>query len=155
MSVIHHTELSVTKDRGDDDMTKYLLALLVTLGLASTADAKYTISRPIDNVLGTVLDHSYTPEDNQGVCVEKFGGTCDCAGQSACYWRQHAAGSGSCYDSNFFYRWTYLSQGVCHQATNNNAYYMGGPSPGYMGSAVRGMGTSVATFGYWGTDGGC
>jgi len=32
---------------------------------------------------------------------------------------------------------------------------MGGPSPGYMGSVVRGMGTSVGTFGYWGTDGGC
>jgi len=136
-------------------MTKYLLALLVTLGLASTANAKYTVSRPIDNVLGTVLDHSYTTEENWS-CVEKFGGTCDCAGYTTnCVWRQHAPGNGNCYDSNFFYKWTYLSQGVCHQATNNNAYYMGGPSPGYMGSGVRGMGTSVATFGYWGTDGGC
>ena len=40
---------------------------------------------------------------------------------------------------------------VVTQATNNNAYSMGGPSPGYMGSQIRGMGTSVGTFGYWGT----
>jgi hypothetical protein len=135
-------------------MMKFVAVSVLMLGLVSTADAKYTIGRPIDNVLGTVLDHSYTTEDNQGQCVENFGGSCDCAGQSACYWYQHAAGNGNCYNS-FFSRWTYLKQGVCHQATNNNAYYMGGPSPGYMGSGVRGMGTSVATFGYWGTDGGC
>jgi hypothetical protein len=65
-------------------------------------------------VLGTILDHSYTTEGDWS-CVEKFGGGGDCAGQTSCYWRQHAPGNGNCYDSNFFYRWTYLSQGVCHQ----------------------------------------
>lgn len=134
-------------------MTKFLTALLLTLGLTTAADAKYTVSRPIDNVLGTVLDHSYTTEENWS-CVEQFGGSCDCAGQSACYVRQHAPGTNSCYDSNFFYRWTYLSQGVCHQATNNNAYYMGGPG-GITSSSIRGMGISTGMFGNWGTDGGC
>jgi hypothetical protein len=118
--------------------------------VSGSAEAKYTVGRPIDNALGTTLDHTYTTEEDWS-CVEMFGGSCDCAGQSACYYYQHAAGGSKCYQSFFSSNWTYLIQGVCHQATNNNAYSMGGPSPGYMGSQIRGMGTSVATFGYWGT----
>src|SRR3954470_8223728 len=125
-------------------MTKFLTALLLTLGLATAADAKYTVSRPIDNVLGTVLDHSYTTEDSWS-CVEKFGGSCDCAGQSACYWRQHGSG-GNCTDA-YFAQWTYGSNGGCHQATNNNAYYMPGNDQGTIGMATRGMSISIGMFG--------
>jgi hypothetical protein len=128
-------------------------ALLATgLMLSSSADAKYTVSRPIDSFAGTWLDHTYTTEDNWA-CVEQFGGSCDCANQNPCVWWQHAAGTNNCYDS-WFSRWTYGVQGVCHQATNNNAYYMGGPG-GIMSSSVRGMGVSTGMFGNWGTDGGC
>jgi hypothetical protein len=135
-------------------MTIAAALIAMSMMVGGNADAKYTVSRPIDNFLGNWLDHTYTIEDDWASCVEQFGGGCDCAGSTSCYWWQNGAGTSACYDSNFFYRWTYGSQGVCHQATNNNAYYMGGPG-GITSSSIRGMGISTGMFGNWGTDGGC
>ena len=111
------------------------------------------MSRPIDNLLGNVLDHTYTTYSNWS-CIESFGGGCDCAGQSPCQWWQSATANTSACPGSWFNRWTYGVQGVCHQATNNEAYYMGGPG-GIVSSSVRGMGFSTGMYGKWGTDGGC
>ncbi|HEY7956188.1 MAG TPA: hypothetical protein VII38_12890, partial [Polyangia bacterium] len=124
-----------------------------TLLIAAPADAGYTVSRPIDNFLGNWLDHTYTTFENWS-CVESFGGGCDCGGQSPCVWWEHASTNGTCTNSWFSAHWSYGVQGVCHQATNNQAYYMGGPG-GITNSSIRGMGLSIGMFGNWGTDGGC
>ena len=136
-------------------MKKIMIASLLTLalGFASNASANYTVSRPIDNFIGNYLDHSYTTTDSWS-CVEKFGGSCDCASAgSACVWRQHGSG-GNCTDA-YFAQWTYGSNGVCHQATNNNAYYMPGNDQGTIGMAVRGMSISIGMFGKWGSPDNC
>jgi hypothetical protein len=127
--------------------------LTLTLGLASNASANYTVTRPIDSFLGNWLDHSYTVQDNWSSCWESFGGGCDCAGSSSCYWYEHGSG-GSCTDS-YFSQWTYGSNGVCHQATNNNAYYMPGNDQGTVSMSTRGMSISIGMFGKWGSPDNC
>jgi hypothetical protein len=136
-------------------MKKLMIAslLTLTLGIASNASANYTVTRPIDSFLGNWLDHSYTIQDNWSTCWESFGGGCDCAGQSACYWYEHGSG-GSCTDA-FFHQWTYGSNGVCHQATNNNAYYMPGNDQGTVSMSTRGMSISIGMFGKWGSPDNC
>jgi len=134
-------------------MKKLLAAMILTLGLMTTASANYTVARPIDSFLGNFLDHTYTVQDDFVSCWEHFGGSCDCAGQSACFWYEHGFG-GSCTDG-FFSQWTYGLNGVCHQATNNNAFYMPGNDQGTVSLGIRGMSFSIGMFGKWGAPDNC
>ena len=122
--------------------------------VSPVADARQTISRPIDNFLGNWLDHTYTGWANNVDCYESFGGGCDCAGSSSCYAYQNGDTAGSCSESYFDANWTYGSNGVCHQATNNVAWYWGGPG-GITSPNIRGMGISTGMFGNWGSPDNC
>jgi hypothetical protein len=126
--------------------------LLVAIVLcAAPAPAAYTVSRPVDNLWGVLFDHSYTANDDWS-CVESFAGECSCAGQNPCVWWQHGAPGDSCTSAWFNAHWIYGIEGVCHQATNNNAWYMGSDVVSW---SLRGMGWSTALWGNYGTDGGC
>lgn len=80
-------------------------------------------------------------------CLEQFGGGCDCAGQSACYWYTHGGGAGGCTDGHFS-GWRYAVDGVCHQSANQVARHHNG---GIMGYSVRGMSWSVGIWGNYGS----
>jgi hypothetical protein len=143
-------------------MKKMLIAAALVLGLSATAKADYTMYRPIDACLwsfchSTPLSHTYTMYDSWA-CIEQFGGGCDCNGHSDCYYSEHGNAGTACPNS-WFNHWTYAINGVCHNATNNEAWYINGGNPGVMRSGqagyVGGFGFSVGAFGNWGTDGGC
>jgi hypothetical protein len=127
-------------------------AVLLLWGAPSAAYGGYTVSRAAGGTAGRYVDHTYTTTDDGG-CWEGFGGECSCESGPACRTWQEAPVPRQC-PGHWFYRWTYGVHGVCHQATNNEAFYMGAPD-GIVDVRVRGMGLSTALFGYWGTDGGC
>jgi len=132
--------------------TALALSLLVGVVLCAVpSEAAYTISRPVENFGGILFDHSYTVNDDWS-CYEVFGGDCSCDNQSPCVWWQHGTPGNNCGKSWFDQNWIYAVQGVCHQATNNNAWYMGSEVVSWN---VRGMGWSTGIWGNYGTDGGC
>jgi hypothetical protein len=146
-------------------MKRTIAAAILLAGallVSAPASADYTVYRPIDVCLfswcaQTSYTHTYTTHDDWS-CIEQFGGGCDCNGSSQCYWSDHGNAGSSCPNTWFSGHWSYAIQGVCHQATNNEAWYINGGSGemwagdnGYVG----GWGLSTGVFGYWGTDGGC
>ena len=103
------------------------LVLAFAAVAASAHGAIVTVSRPIDNFLGHWLDHTYaTNQDWQ--CIATFGGGCDCGSQGRCLWHEWGNQCGSDDDARACGRWinahwVYGVQGVCHQGTNNSAWY--------------------------------
>lgn len=142
-------------------MVGAVFAFSLLLAGGSQAEQTGAVRRPIDNALGTFLDHTYSLYNGATWwCLESFGGGCDCAGQSDCTWagyngsgwknadRATATTCASWISGN----WTYLVQGVCHQATANENWYIQGTDLSGASPGVRGLSVSNANFGTWGTD---
>jgi hypothetical protein len=141
-----------------------MLIGLFTVTSASAGQWDEVHRRPIDNVTGVFLDHTYSLKYCSAAtcsagwsCGEAFGGGCDCAGQSDCTvidagWERYGTLSGwQC--AEWLSTRLYGVWGVCHQASANIDWYVTG-SAGGVPLVTRGWGASVAMYGTFGADGG-